>query len=270
MKVLIKSVVLTTLASSLVVAAAPLLGDVGASDSLQAKKFQRHSQLVADNDTYMTIDKVTRRAGVNPSRLVEKSIVGEDADFLKQLTGFSNDVLDASKTKEGIDGAKLDKYPLVKDYFNQATNLAGTGYSLSLHPSGQNNPFRSFALIGSSVTEALGMADCGVFWAPKPSVAKSWITYKVGSVDSTLKSWGYHSTPSLVGGGWTRTQTWHWWNCGYGTFRDHALKMDNTTLKEQNYDGWSPRGEPNPELYASGPWPYTVWPAYVYWWHSTH
>lgn len=56
--------------------------------------------------------------------------------------------------------------------------------------------------------------------------------------------------------------------CGSNTFRQHAWVVDSDTYKIQRYSGWTPPGEPNPEVHLGGPWPYWVWPAYVLWWHN--
>lgn len=126
-------------------------------------------------------------------------------------------------------------------------------------------------------------AICGYYWNPVPNTAAPWLDRGYFSDPSaTLTSWGYHSTPGFAGGGWTRPQTYNralgesaadlpalfgW--CGWNTFRDHAYIRDTSYIMEQDYTGAIP-GEPNPEVYASGPWPYLDWPAYVYWWHQTH
>ena len=253
------------------VAAAPSANSVSAREGV-SQQFYRRSQLMLDNQGALTTDKTTLQARLNRNKLEKKNVSAEDMAFLQELTNFSNDVVETSKTNDGIGGAttKLGKYPEVKEYFKQATALAESGQILSLRKRGQPHPLTTFAIIGNPITEAAGMADCGIYWSPKPTVGKSWVTYNVSNVDNTLRSWGYHSTLGLAGGGWTRSQTWHPWNCGWNTFRDHALKISGTTLREQNYHGWNPRGEPNPEVYISGPWPYSTWPAYVYWWHSTH
>ncbi len=110
---------------------------------------------------------------------------------------------------------------------------------------------------------------CGYYPNPKPSTNGPWFTHQnISDPAATLRSWGYHETwpPDYTGGGWTRPQTYKPFLCGWGTYRDHAFIAGPTTIREQNYTG-SPGGEPNPEVYRSGPWPYPDWPAYVYWWH---
>lgn len=46
-----------------------------------------------------------------------------------------------------------------------------------------------------------------------------------------------------------------------------TLALHGPFIREQNYTG-EPGGEPNPEIYSSGPWPYPDWPLYVLWWHE--
>lgn len=110
---------------------------------------------------------------------------------------------------------------------------------------------------------------CGYYPNPKPSTNGPWTIHNnISNPTATLLSWGYHETwpPDYTGGGWTRPQTYQPLLCGWDTYRDHAFIAGPTTIREQNYTG-SPGGEPNPEVYRSGPWPYPDWPVYVYWWH---
>ncbi len=110
---------------------------------------------------------------------------------------------------------------------------------------------------------------CRYYPNPKPSTNGTWTTHQnVSDPAATLRNWGYHETwpPDYTGGGWTRPQTYEPLLCGWDTYRDHAFIAGPTTIREPNYTG-SPGGEPNPEVYRSGPWPYPDWPAYVYWWH---
>jgi len=113
---------------------------------------------------------------------------------------------------------------------------------------------------------------CGYYTNPMPSVAKAYVFFNnVANPAGTLQAWGYHADPLAIkiGAGWTRPQTFRWWICGFSTFRDNAV-INGHTISEQNYAGWTPNGEPNPEVWRVGPWPYETWPAYVYWWHQTH
>jgi hypothetical protein len=112
--------------------------------------------------------------------------------------------------------------------------------------------------------------QCGYYDNPLPTSAKPRVYYSSSNPSSTLTSWGYHADPLAIriGAGWTRAQTYKWWICGWGTFRDNANPVGSNRFWEQNYDGWTPRGEPNPEVWRSGPWPYPTWPLYVNWWHS--
>jgi hypothetical protein len=233
--------------------------------------FKRQSQLLIDQQgNALTVDGA-QRAHFNVNKLAKGKVLTEDVDFLQQLTDFSNDVVELSKSARGISAAsdRLASYPKVREYFDQALTLERNGQTLSLGKSGIQNPLTMFAIVGNPITEALGMADCGIYWSLKPTVAKNWVTMHVNDSIATLRSWGYHDS-HIPYAGWTRPQTWHPWNCGWHTFRDNAVPLDYYTLREQNYSGWSPRGEPNPEVYVSGPWPYSTWPAYVFWWHQTH
>lgn len=176
----------------------------------------------------------------------------------QELTSATNEILRKmnkalKKGRSNMKNLRLDlsAYPALSPYLETATER-------SFEP-----PKKEMSTAG-----VVGVSEyyCGCFWRPLPSSAAAWRSSNSSNPSSTLRSWGYHSTPSLVGGGWTRAQNHMWWLCGWGTYRDHAYIQGNTIL-EQNYAGYSPRGEPNPEIYASGPWPYSYWPTYVYWWH---
>ena len=108
---------------------------------------------------------------------------------------------------------------------------------------------------------------CGYYPNPKPPSAAPWRDYTSSNPAATLQSLGYHPTPGRAGGGWTRNQTYQPLFCGFGTFRDHARITGPTRFREQNYKR-TPGGEPNPEVWRTGPWPYPDWPLYVYWWHK--
>ncbi len=177
----------------------------------------------------------------------EKSIA-----IAEQLADFTNELLNPISAQQHsilLASNIQNRYPALAAYFARATTVARQA---------------------SQQPQVISRVVCGWYTNPRPSQAAPWREWDRDNPDQTLKSWGYHSTPNLAGGGYTRAQTWSWWNCGFGTYRDHAYVLGSRTIREQNYDGWSPRGEPNPEVYASGPWPYADWPAYVYWWHRTY
>lgn len=115
---------------------------------------------------------------------------------------------------------------------------------------------------------------CGSWWRPFPRTADRWNTFteytSIPQATARLTEIGYHRTPGGIwGGGWTRPQTYSSSICGLSTYRDHAYIMNNGNIREQNYTV-DPGGEPNPEIWRSGPWPYAVWPLYVRWWHAHH
>ena len=102
-----------------------------------------------------------------------------------------------------------------------------------------------------------------------------WTRHSSSNPRATLRAAGYHYTPPPFAGirntHFTRPQTYQPSLCGRKTFRDHAIIRDddnNDIYQTQEYTGWIPPGEPNPEIHRSGPWPYLEWPAYVAWWHQ--
>ena len=195
----------------------------------------------------------------------ESIVLGE------QLAALTNE-LTASMSAEqpGIRDGQVDisKYPAVAAYFQDATAAIQATEGVPQGQQEANGLSASPEGIRAQPTFVTGQLVCGWYTNPKPNANKAWRWWSNSNPDELMRSWGYHATSGLVGGGWTRPQTWNSWACGWGTYRDHAYNYGNAYVVEQNYDGWSPRGEPNPEVYLSGPWPYSDWPAYVYWWHT--
>jgi hypothetical protein len=126
---------------------------------------------------------------------------------------------------------------------------------------------------------------CGFFGHDVPKKAAQRIyDGKVPAPENYLSSQGYHKTRQrYFGGGWTKPQTYQPYYCGADTFRDHGhIAECGTTnygdgtgvhrtcfvVRQEYYN--APYGEPNPEFYRSGPWPYITWPAYVAVWHANH
>jgi hypothetical protein len=131
---------------------------------------------------------------------------------------------------------------------------------------------------------------CGWFARPKPrraatAVRTGWLASSStqAGADANARAWarsqGFHDTPGFAGGGMTRSQSYSF--CGWGTYRDHAWP-DITQLRTGNAPPYTyqarlliqdytsaPYGEPNPEVWRTGPWPYGEWPVYVNWWHRT-
>lgn len=138
----------------------------------------------------------------------------------------------------------------------------------------------------STIRSITGIFRCGFFGHDVPKrAAPTLLVGKLANPEAYLRNLGYHQTDSrLFGPGWTRPQTYKWAICGFSTFRDHGgigacgTKQDASTnyelvracqVYEQVYHG-DPGGEPNPEVYRSGPWPYALWPVYVRAWHRSH
>lgn len=112
---------------------------------------------------------------------------------------------------------------------------------------------------------------CGWYPWPRPSRSADRLTDEAENAENPLRARGYHPPPPHLGRlGWTRPQTYKWYMCGWSTFRDNAWPLSSKRFWEQNYSEWTPNGEPNPEVWRSGPWPYHTWPAYVFWWHQIY
>ena len=200
-----------------------------------------------------------RRIGFSP----------ESIALAEELTDFTNELITLSpngniKTKEKVDVTKIEidteKYPAVSAFFEAAVDYV---VYTDFQATEDTKEIGSLCFLCSTSPAC----TCGSWWWPRPSSAAPWQTHNVTNPESTLRSWGYHETPGFAGGGWTRPQTYKWWMCGWNTYRDHAY-ISNGQIREQNYAGYTPRGEPNPEVWRSGPWPYALWPTYVRWWHD--
>jgi hypothetical protein len=207
---------------------------------------------------------------------------GTDAatiELAEELSAYTNDLMRAAddfvnhrSTKNPMDlDASSEKYPMVRRFFDAATafhaqdsesaNNAGSRVSALAQP-----PVHALGWCSWLITDAA--CTCGHWLYPQPNHAAQWKNYTSTNPTATLQGWGYHQTPSFAGGNWTRAQTYYPSRCGNGTYRDQAIITGSKTFKEQNYAGFTPRGEPNPEFWTSWVWPYPAWPTYVQWWHA--
>ena len=195
----------------------------------------------------------------------EQGFSADSVALAAELAAHTNALILAAQQALKSDGfsdiatlnVSLDDYPRVQAYFAAATENAKGMADGGSAPEGWCNP---------GLTDAA--CSCGHWWYPRPSSTAPWRNWTSSNPSSTLTSWGYHTTPNWAGGGWTRAQTYYPSRCGNNTFRDHAYITGSRTFREQNYSGFTPRGEPNPEFWAGGPWAYAAWPSYVQWWHA--
>ena len=189
----------------------------------------------------------------------------------EEMAAFSNDLIRAageyvaSDTVNPLADLSPLKYGRLTQFFGEAAALVHQESDSGKTDSGlRANGWCHWYLTDAACT-------CGHWLYPQPTSAVKAKQYKATNPTSTLKSWGYHPTPNLVGGGWTLARTHYASRCGTGTFRDHAwIAGDGKSVWEQNYAGRTPRGEPNPEFWKSAKWAYPTWPAYVYWWHQNY
>jgi hypothetical protein len=211
----------------------------------------------------------------------------ESAAFTNALVASLSDEAPAIDLARARD--QLRHYPTLARYFEAAAQVSAAASAppqpgappteASVAPAapptteGGDQPADSASAQGLIVDEVFKRWACGWFTNPKPPFAAGRHVYYASDPMAELRQKGYHNTvpgaDAFNENDWTRSQTWHPEVCGLWTFRDHAnIRVDGTSYREQSYVGWSPPGEPNPELYLSGPWPYLDWPAYVLWWHE--
>jgi hypothetical protein len=179
----------------------------------------------------------------------------QGVELARQLADYTNELMAATAAAlDSVDVTRVDvdlqKYPELARYLDEATLRRD-----------DEPAFEPRSWLSEYV--------CGAFWRPRPGSAAGWKDWWSTNPSAVLSSWGYHTTPAFAGGGWTRPQTYSPVLCGLKTYRDHAYITSGGYFREQTYAGWTPRGEPNPEVWRSGPWPYATWPAYVRWWHAT-
>jgi hypothetical protein len=237
--------------------------------------FSRESILIAEQIASFTNDLI-RQHDQNEKRIVNelRSAVAESR------TQFAAD------GDSGTNALDESKYPDLERYF-VAANINRRGLS-TMSPTEQERAAATFFKERSARQSSTAGGSkaawyddpytvCGSFAVPQPWGAAAKQTFTSNDPAATLRSWGYHLDPmgnaswlaSSDRIGWTRPQTYKWWLCGWGTFRDNADITGQNQFWEQNYEWFTPRGEPNPEFWRSGPWPYPSWPTYVYWWHRT-
>lgn len=199
----------------------------------------------------------------------------------EELTEYTNELIDSYivslEGKESI-AVDVNKHKNIVDFYNKPNekNKAG-GFKLDTTKTSQlpKNEINVEAL--EVISEQEGAATCGYYGNLKPSSGKNWDVFYYNKntqseAQQILYNWGYHATPQSAGGSYTRAITWNYYPCGDGTFRDQGQVWRGTSGKwhasEQNYSGWLPRGEPNPEVWTNWHWPYTIWPSYVSYWHA--
>jgi hypothetical protein len=278
----------------------PVSGPVRVTRSLKQRKSKKQPDFDALSGDLVLMRELFQGGNAQPVTFDSEAahhqgFSSESIKLAEEITAYSNDLsLAASNlksteraemseqgeavSKESVDVTQLDvdveNYPLLQWFFDKATerrnNLAISKKPLTNDESQSSLAVQGFMLPGTAELV------CGSFGNPRPSAGAFDRWHRnVRDPKATLKSWGYHQTPSTfagipTGGGWTRAQTYSPLICGLGTYRDHAAIPRPNLIQEQNYEGWTPRGEPNPEVWLSGPWPYPYWPAYVRWWHSRY
>jgi hypothetical protein len=209
--------------------------------------------------------KTTKKATFNKKESEKLGFNKKSIDTFEQLNDYNNELI-SDIDKNFSNKEFINKYPLVKTYFKEARLRQNKGIKTEVSYANTS--------INKSLFEVNTFADnsqnqCGTWGNPKPTSAKNWVTWNVNT-NTTPYNWGYHNTASYVGtNDMTRTKTWNSGWCNYGSFRDHIIPKDIYKLIEQNYDGWSPNGEPNPEVFSYS-WPYWNWPSYAQWWHNTY
>lgn len=242
-------------------------------ETMSEEKFFKVAQDLVRMDSFFARNK-QGDVTFDVSGAKKRGFSRESISFARETAQLTNELIGMTNRRDSsVNIAKVEidfnKFPRMKRFFQAATKFhllhTGDAYLQDMANA------ESLIWTAVSACDLSAYCKCGSYVWPRPSKAATAKKFNSSNPASTLKSWGYHETPSSAGGGWTRAQTWGAPMCGWNTYRDHAWPSgDNKAVYEQNYSGWSPRGEPNPEVWRSGPWPYNTWPAYVYWWHRTY
>lgn len=223
-------------------------------------RFHALGVIKGDYESGVTFDaEMARRYGFS-ERVIKlgEQVAAATNDLIVQARAMQEVGKQAQVTEFAIDA---ERYPELQRFWAEAARFTQVNVSITDQSDIFVEEVKPLGVPGIS------HIVCGYYSNPKPSTNGPWTTHRnISNPEATLRSWGYHPTPGLVGGGWTRPQTYQPLFCGWNTFRDHAYISAPWTIREQNYTG-EPGGEPNPEIYLSGPWPYPDWPLYVIWWH---
>ena len=197
------------------------------------------------------------------NRAKERGISDKTIALANALVDASNEAVDASKTMRSA----TYNDELLDWFFTQAAEAAAV--------MDEDDSFmQSESPLRLSLSTYYALKYCGTYKRPIPSKSGIWRTvFNSGDKETAtafLVNKGYHATSSAYGGGFSKKVNYKTRYCKQGSFRDHAYitrQNDGSYIvKEQSYIESSVGGEPNPEI-KTYHWPYSVWPAYVLWWH---
>jgi hypothetical protein len=177
----------------------------------------------------------------------------ESIQLAKEMTALTNNIVNQLKNAETSTHTRsstpkldtvdinIDNYHLLQKYFAAAKTADAS-------PKRNARSVRGWCSWALSDTACY----CGSFFYPRPNIKNPYKHYPLGNdPEGLVKSWGFHKTQIRYGGGWTRPQTYNPRYCGEGTYRDHiGIDYKNKRIVMQNYEGFTPRGEPNPEIFA--------------------
>jgi hypothetical protein len=231
-------------------------------DALVVKEQENIQQI---EDLYQTVQQLH---AVAPFVKIADDKTSEfDADAAKQA-GFSDQIIQlaeetvafqnawVARAKAGQEGSpSVEDYPLLKEFFNKAT---------------ENAPKQSSA---NSLNIMQTPPPCGDWTYPVPNFSPGRTDFQSSDPAGTLVSFGFHVTAGYACGGsfsssctgdYTRGRLYNgpYGTCATPRFRDHGRVVDSDTYNIQ-------LGEPNPEI-LSYTWPYWNWGSYVQWWHDNY
>lgn len=246
---------------------AKLIGDDPSAFVRLASELQRmHGSGVISGGKQSEGEGVGAPVAIDTAEARRLGISGQAIALAEELVALSNDLVaslsddNPTISTDSVAGFG-SSYPALSAFFEAASmRRVSDAEEVAAVETASEAQVQAFPVVSHIV--------CGYYPNPKPERAAEPLVWDVPDPAARLRSWGYHETPEAAGGGWTRPRTWNPAVCGVKTFRDHAYIRSDGRISEQKYTG-SPDGEPNPEVWRSGPWPYPDWPAYVLWWHQT-
>lgn len=186
-----------------------------------------------------------------------------------EIVAYQNAMLNETRKKGNRDirqhKVPLKKFPKVKEFYKAATKAARTD---KVHTSNSSDEDSSPDVTALARTRRA----CGDWNRPIPNYTPRWVNHGYKNRPArTLRNWGFHKTRFYACGArysytcqrdTTRPRYYYsrYGVCSKPLFRDHG--------RFYNHRVYVQYGEPNPEIFHVGIWPYWNWGAYVRWWHN--
>jgi hypothetical protein len=138
--------------------------------------------------TLMTGDSITmdnKKPKFDRTKATNKRFSKQSVDLAEQLTNFSKEL--AENNLEG----DINKYPEVKKFFEEANKASEEG---GVVPNTKRNSIKrnKFGIQTETAVagDLTGRISCGTYGNPRPSIAKSYQSFKTSDTAKTARDWG--------------------------------------------------------------------------------